>query len=65
MSERANPVCVVGAGYVGLVTAGCLADPLVDLGFTYIGVGRPTRKPRTAKAPQSGGKRAPALLAVK
>jgi UDPglucose 6-dehydrogenase len=42
-----------------------LADSLVDLGFTYIGVGRPTRKPRTANAPQSGGKRAPALLAVK
>lgn len=42
-----------------------LADPLVDLGFTYIGVGRPTRKPRTAKTPQSGGKRAPVLLAVK
>jgi UDPglucose 6-dehydrogenase len=29
----------------------CLdADPLVDLGFTYIGVGRPTRKPKPVKA---------------
>jgi UDPglucose 6-dehydrogenase len=44
----------------------CLAaDPLVELGFTYIGVGRPTRKPKPAKATPSGGKRAPALVAVK
>jgi UDPglucose 6-dehydrogenase len=42
----------------------CLsADPLVDLGFTYIGVGRPTRKPKAART-QSAGKRTPDLLAV-
>ena len=38
------------------------ADPLVELGFTWIGVGRPTRKPKTAKAPAP--KRVPDLLAV-
>jgi UDPglucose 6-dehydrogenase len=39
------------------------ADPLVELGFTYIGVGRPTRKPKAAKAP-GAPKPAPDLLAV-
>ncbi len=43
----------------------CLdADPLVDLGFTYIGVGRPTRKPKTVKAQRPARKRTPDLLAV-
>jgi UDPglucose 6-dehydrogenase len=40
------------------------ATPLVDLGFTYIGVGRPTRKPKAAKAPAAASKRARDLLAV-
>ena len=31
MSERPNPLCMVGAGYVGLVTAVCLADSGVDV----------------------------------
>ncbi len=31
MSERPNPLCVVGAGYVGLVSAVCLADSGVDV----------------------------------
>lgn len=44
----------------------CLsADPLVDLGFTYIGVGRPTRKPKAAKAQPPAGTRTPDLLAVR
>ena len=44
----------------------CLsADPLVDLGFTYIGVGRPTRRPRAAKKQQPAGKRKPDLLTVR
>jgi UDPglucose 6-dehydrogenase len=44
----------------------CLtADPLVDLGFTYIGVGRPTRKPKAAKARPPAGTRTPDLLAVR
>jgi hypothetical protein len=43
----------------------CLAaDPLVDLGFTYIGVGRPTRKPKAPKAPQPAVTSTPDLLAV-
>lgn len=43
----------------------CLdADPLVDLGFTYIGVGRPTRKPKSVKAQTAATKRVPDLLAV-
>jgi UDPglucose 6-dehydrogenase len=43
----------------------CLdADPLVDLGFTYIGVGRPTRKPKTVKAQPPARKRTSDLLAV-
>jgi UDPglucose 6-dehydrogenase len=29
--DRPNPLCVVGAGYVGLVTAACLADAGVDV----------------------------------
>lgn len=44
----------------------CLsADPLVELGFTYIGVGRQTRKPKPVKAQPSAAKRARDLLAVK
>jgi len=44
----------------------CLAaDPLVELGFTYIGVGRQPRKPKPVKAQPSAGKRARDLLAVK
>jgi UDPglucose 6-dehydrogenase len=31
MTERPNPLCMVGAGYVGLVTAVCLADAGVDV----------------------------------
>jgi UDPglucose 6-dehydrogenase len=43
----------------------CLtADPLVALGFTYIGVGRPTRKPKGGKSHQPAGKRTTELLAV-
>ncbi len=43
----------------------CLdADPLVDLGFTYIGVGRPTRKPNGAKG-SPVGRRAPGVLTVR
>jgi len=43
----------------------CLdVDPLVDLGFTYIGVGRPTRKPSGAKS-SPAGRRAPGLLPVR
>jgi UDPglucose 6-dehydrogenase len=43
----------------------CLvADPLVELGFTYLGVGRQTRKPKAAKAHHTAGKRTPDLLAV-
>jgi len=43
----------------------CLnADPLVELGFTYIGVGRPTRKPRTVKTHATAPKPVPDLLAV-
>jgi UDPglucose 6-dehydrogenase len=30
-TERPNPLCMVGAGYVGLVTAVCLADSGVDV----------------------------------
>ncbi len=40
------------------------AEPLVELGFTYIGVGRPTRKPKSAKAQSAAPKPAPDLLAV-
>jgi UDPglucose 6-dehydrogenase len=43
----------------------CLAaDPLVDLGFTYLGVGRQTRKPKAARAQQPESNRKPDLLAV-
>jgi UDPglucose 6-dehydrogenase len=40
------------------------ADPLVELGFTYIAVGRPTRKPKTARAQPARTKPVPDLLAV-
>jgi UDPglucose 6-dehydrogenase len=44
----------------------CLrTDALVDIGFTYIGVGRPTRKPKAAKAQPPAGTRTPELLAVR
>jgi len=44
----------------------CLnADPLVEMGFTYIGVGRPTRKPKAAPARPRSGTRTPDLLAVR
>jgi UDPglucose 6-dehydrogenase len=43
----------------------CLsADPLVELGFTYIGVGRPTRKPKSVKTHHAAAKPSPDLLAV-
>jgi UDPglucose 6-dehydrogenase len=44
----------------------CLtADPLVALGFTYIGVGRPTRKPTGGKSPRPAGIRTTELIAVR
>lgn len=44
----------------------CLApDPLVDLGFTYIAVGRTIRKPKTVKAAHSRIRQAPDLIAVR
>ena len=44
----------------------CLdADPLVELGFTYICVGRPTRRPRDAKAPSRAAKGRATPLAVR
>jgi UDPglucose 6-dehydrogenase len=43
----------------------CLkTDPLVELGFTYIGVGRPIRKPKAGKAKLASTRRIPDLLAV-
>jgi UDPglucose 6-dehydrogenase len=38
--DRPNPLCVVGAGYVGLVTAACLADAGVDVRLLDIDVSR-------------------------
>jgi UDPglucose 6-dehydrogenase len=44
----------------------CLtAEPLVELGYTYLGVGRQTRKPHAAKTQRPAGKRSPDLLAVR
>lgn len=44
----------------------CLnADPLVDLGFTYIGVGRPTRRPKAVKAALPAAKRAAVPIPVR
>jgi UDPglucose 6-dehydrogenase len=44
----------------------CLAaDPLVELGFTYIGVGRPTRRPKAVKAQTPAPKRARVPLQVR
>jgi UDPglucose 6-dehydrogenase len=43
----------------------CLpVEQLVDLGFTYIGVGRPIRKPRPARAPRHGAAPPAELVAV-
>ena len=41
------------------------ADPLVELGFTYLGVGRPRRKPRPAKAVAPAARRASEPVAVR
>jgi UDPglucose 6-dehydrogenase len=44
----------------------CLdADPLVERGFTYIGVGRPSRRPKAVKAPAPTPKRARVPLPVR
>jgi UDPglucose 6-dehydrogenase len=44
----------------------CLtADPLVELGFTYIGVGRPTRRPKAVRTQTPAPKRARLPLAVR
>jgi UDPglucose 6-dehydrogenase len=40
MHDRPNPLCMVGAGYVGLVTAVCLADAGVDVRLLDIDPGR-------------------------
>src|SRR5579863_6402411 len=40
MTERPNPLCMVGAGYVGLVTAVCLADADVDVRLLDIDAAR-------------------------
>jgi len=43
----------------------CLpVDAIVDQGFTYIGVGRPIRKPASTKASRSGATPAAELVAV-
>ena len=55
--------CAAGSWSTGATASS--ADPLVDLGFTYIGVGRPTRKPKAAKAQPPAGTRTPDLLAVR
>jgi UDPglucose 6-dehydrogenase len=41
------------------------ADPLVELGFTYLGVGRPTRKPKPAKASAPAARRTSEPVAVR
>ena len=44
----------------------CLpVEQLVDLGFTYIGVGRPIRKPKVAKGPKPGARPAAELVAIR
>ncbi|MGD0193554.1 MAG: UDP-glucose/GDP-mannose dehydrogenase family protein [Candidatus Dormibacteria bacterium] len=50
MSDRPNPLCMVGAGYVGLVTAVCLADAGVDVRLLDIDPGR-LETLRQGKAP--------------
>ena len=40
VTERPNPLCMVGAGYVGLVTAVCLADAGVDVRLLDIDAAR-------------------------
>ena len=50
------PWCAAGWSSTGATAS--TADPLVELGFTYIGVGRPTRKPQTVQvAPAAAGER--------
>ncbi|MFZ0130613.1 MAG: UDP-glucose/GDP-mannose dehydrogenase family protein [Candidatus Dormiibacterota bacterium] len=39
-TDRPNPLCMVGAGYVGLVTAACLADAGVDVRLLDIDAAR-------------------------
>jgi UDPglucose 6-dehydrogenase len=41
------------------------ADPLVELGFTYLGVGRPPRKPKPAKTPAPAARRTSEPVAVR
>jgi UDPglucose 6-dehydrogenase len=41
------------------------ADPLVELGFTYLGVGRPPRKPKPAKASAPAARRTSEPVAVR
>jgi UDPglucose 6-dehydrogenase len=50
MNKRPNPLCMVGAGYVGLVTAVCLADAGVDVRLLDIDPGR-LQMLRQGKAP--------------
>jgi UDPglucose 6-dehydrogenase len=50
MNKRPNPLCMVGAGYVGLVTAVCLADAGVDVRLLDIDPGR-LQLLRQGKAP--------------
>ena len=50
MTERLDPLCVVGAGYVGLVTAVCLADAGVSVRLVDIDASR-LEMLRRGKAP--------------